>query len=163
MNALQKSADEIAALLRRDSASEELKQAVRLFSEVNVGQAMSDAEMLDQLFTRRFEACHEEFLVQSACNYPHNQVAIERVIREISNSRCDAATTRLMKAIDKLRIENVQPRVQGLELFALARALICVSVQMTGVDQGLKDAQYVFEAVLDDLAPMLREMPNSGS
>ena len=28
---------------------------------------MSDAAMLDQLFTRRFEACHEEFLVQSAC------------------------------------------------------------------------------------------------
>jgi hypothetical protein len=42
MNALQKSADEIAALLRSDSASEELKQAVRLFSEVNVGQAMSE-------------------------------------------------------------------------------------------------------------------------
>ena len=45
----------------------------------------------------------------------------------------------------------------------MARALICVSVKMTGVDQGLKDAQYVFEAVLDDLAPMLREMPNLGS
>ena len=68
-----------------------------------------------------------------------------------------------MKAIDKLRIENVQPRVQGLELFALARALICVNVKMTGVDRGLKDAHYVFEAVLDDLAPMLREMPNPGS
>ena len=68
-----------------------------------------------------------------------------------------------MKAIDKLRIENVQPRLPGLELVALARALICVSVKMAGVDQGLKDAQYIFEAVLDDLAPMLREMPNLGS
>ena len=108
MNALQKSVDEIAALLRSDSASEELKQAVRLFSEVNVGQARSDAEILDELFTRRFEACHEEFLVRSASNYPHNQAAIERVISEISNGRCDTATTRLIKAIDKLRIENVQ-------------------------------------------------------
>jgi hypothetical protein len=163
MNALHKSADEIAALLRSDSASEELKQAVRLFSEVNVGQAMSDAETLEELFTRRFEACHEEFLVRSATNYPHNQAAIERVISEISNGRCDTATTRLIKAIDKLRIENVQPRLPGLELVALARALICVSVKMAGVDQGLKDAQYIFEAVLDDLAPMLREMPNLGS
>ena len=77
--------------------------------------------------------------------------------------RIAAATSRLMKAIDKLRIENVQPRVPGLELFAIARTLVCVSVNMTGVDPGLKDAQYVFEAVLDDLAPMLREMPNLGS
>ena len=38
-----------------------------------------------------------------------------------------------------------------------------VSVKTAGVDQGLKDAQYVFEAVMDDLAPMLREMPNLGS
>jgi hypothetical protein len=44
-----------------------------------------------------------------------------------------------------------------------SRALFCVSVKMAGVDQGLKDAQYVFEAVMDDLAPMLREMPNLGS
>ena len=36
-------------------------------------------------------------------------------------------------------------------------------MKITGVDRGLKDAHYVFEAVLDDLAPMLREMPNSGS
>ena len=56
MNALQKSADEIAALLCSDSASEELKQAVRLFSEVNVGQAMSDAETLDEFVYSSFRS-----------------------------------------------------------------------------------------------------------
>lgn len=40
-----------------------------------------------------------------------------------------------------------------LELFAIDRALICMSVNFSGVDQRLKDAQYVFEEAFKDLAP----------
>lgn len=47
----------------------------------------------------------------------------------------------------------------GAVVFALARALVCRAVALAGVDQGLQDAQTIFEGTLEDLAPKLREMP----
>ena len=65
-----------------------------------------------------------------------------------------------MKFVGKLAQQNIRPNVPRPELLAVARTLICHSVSLSEVDQGLKDAQYVFEAAMDDLAPMLREMHN---
>jgi len=42
------------------------------------------------------------------------------------------------------------------------RALILVGVQQAGVDQGIENAQTVFEAALEDLAPKLREISQTG-
>jgi hypothetical protein len=67
-----------------------------------------------------------------------------------------------MKIGTELQLENIHPHVPHLELFAFARALICLSVQQAGVDEGIENAQTVFEAALADLAPKLREISQKG-
>ena len=68
-------------------------------------------------------------------------------------------TSRLLKYMGKMAGENVRAKIPQLELVALARALICMSVNSAGIDQGLKDAQYIFEETFNELAPRIRKMP----
>jgi hypothetical protein len=160
MDALQKSIKEIKALLASGSVSEELKGAIELFFLAEPAQAKADIDLLDEVFSQHFQAI-EENLAESALSESIEQpdeAALERMISQISNSRCDAATSQLLKSVGKLAQHNVRPKVPKLELFAIARTLICHSVAISGVDQGIKDAQNVFESAMEDLAPMLREM-----
>jgi len=46
------------------------------------------------------------------------------------------AMPHLMKFAGKLAGENVRPTIPHLDFFAIARALICMSVNFAGVDPG---------------------------
>jgi hypothetical protein len=60
-----------------------------------------------------------------------------------------------MELVRKQEGENVLTKI--LELFAMARTLICMArPRQAGIDQGLKDAQYVFEAAFKYVAPILK-------
>ncbi len=73
------------------------------------------------------------------------------------------AMPHLVRYVGKLSGEKVRTTIPQLEVFAIAQALICMSANFSGVDQGRKDAQNVFEEALKNIAPMPWEMPDSGS
>ena len=160
MDALQKSIKEIKALMASGSVSEELRAAMRLFFLADPTQAKADIDLLDEVFSQHFQAIEENLteIELSESEEQPDETALKQLISDVSNSRCDAATSQLMKFVGKLAQHNVRPKVPQLELFAIARTLICHSVSLSGFDQGIKDAQYVFESTMEDLSPMLREM-----
>lgn len=146
---------EIFELLRSDSTSALLRKALDLFMAEDPKLARDAADKLDELCERRFASLLEAEGtglgdLPSGC-----QDSVEL------SERCDALTGRLMKILGKLVVESQRSGAVQLVLIAAARSLICTSVSVSGVDDGLTGARLLFEDALRELTPMLRNMPEA--
>ena len=144
---------EISELLTTDSTPALFKKALELFMAADPRLARDVADRLDELCERRFASLLEtEETGQDVL--PSGRQDIFEL-----NERCDALTGRLMKFLGKLVVENQRSGAVQLVLIAAARSLICTSVSVSGVDDGLRGARLLFDDALRELTPMLRNMP----
>ena len=163
MDALDRSIAEIDAVIEDKTASKQLRTAVRRFLFMDPQDAKEDTETLAEIFARRLFACEERDITADVEDAnpdgPPRDEEVDDMIFEMGNARCDYATERLIRFAGVLERENVRPRIPQVLLVAIARTLICTCVSRAGVDQGLKDAQSVFEETFNELAPKMRKMP----
>ncbi len=146
---------EMLGLIDDERAPDLLKQALRLFSEADPTLARDVADQLDEICERRWAATHTGLHSGSSTA----SASSRDLDAEVLNERCDALTGRLMKYLGGLVIEGQASGSSRIVLVAGVRALICTSVSLSGVETGLKDVQSAFEDALEELAPLLRAMP----
>lgn len=145
-------------LINDERTPDLLKQALRLFSEADARLARDVADKLDELCEKRWAASHAVMYSTAAAD-----VATGELKAEFLDEKCDAITGSVMKYLGKLVEENQRTGGTKLVLFAAARSLICTSANMSGVEEGLRNARVVFEETLRDLTPVLREMSEEGN
>lgn len=144
---------EISELLTSDSTPALFKKALELFMAADPRLARDVADRLDELCERRLAS-----LLDMGDSRQDNLQVGRQENFEV-NERCDALTGRLMKFVGKLVVENQRSGAVQLVLIAAARSLICTSVSVSGVDDGLRGARAIFDDAFRELTPMLRNMP----
>lgn len=155
MNGPNAPANEFAELLRDEATPALLRKALELFMAADPQIARDAADKLDELCERRLA-----MQLRTTGLNPAEKNGFGKSATDL-NELCDAVTARLMKYLGKLRMENERFGASKLVLFAAARSFICTSASVSGVDEGLSDARTIFEQTMKELAPMLREMPET--
>ncbi len=147
------STNEFSELIKDNSTPVLLRKALELFIAADPKLARDAADKLDELCERRLAMNRRDVAQGDVVGACPDQTEL--------NDRCDALTGRLMKYLGKLVAEQESTGGSQLVLFAAARSFICTSASVSGVEEGLNGARLIFEETLRELAPMLREMPET--
>lgn len=152
MNRPIDSNSEIIGLLDDESTPALLRAVLQILAREDAKIARDVADKVDELCERRLARSEDHTADVLGSKFSPGEL----------NDRCDAVTGRIMKYLGKLVAENQRTGESSLVLVAAARSLICTSVSLLGVEDGLRDATLVFSDAMRELAPILREMPEMG-
>lgn len=146
---------EMNELIKNEETPVVLREALQFMSRLDVKTARDVADKLD-------EVCERRWALALKWDAPKPEIASKALSSKRLNEDCDALTSRLMKFLNK-QIADLDPKgTSQLIIVAAARALICTSVLLSGLEEGLLAARSTFEDTFDELGPLLRDLDENG-
>ena len=146
---------EINELIKNEQTPAVLREALQFLSRLDAKTARDVADKLDEVCERRW-----------ALTLRLEAHKWDRASKALSSKRlnedCDALTSRLMKFLSKQTADLDTNGTSQLIVVAAARTLICTSVLLSGLEEGLSAAHVTFEGTFDELEPLLRELDENG-